>query len=65
MVTGSWMSDKLKTRQTDRGKPIAWCRKLVNQRIGRIRRMFRWAASEELVVVSVYTGQRSRSAWGA
>jgi len=30
-------------------------RKLINQRIGRIKRVFRWAASEELVPVEVHT----------
>jgi hypothetical protein len=31
-----------------------WCRKLVNQRVGRVRRVFKWAASEQLVPVAVY-----------
>jgi len=31
-----------------------WCRALVNQRIGRVRRMFKWAASEELLPVAVH-----------
>jgi integrase len=30
------------------------CRGVVNQRIGRIKRMFKWAASEELVPATVY-----------
>ena len=45
-----------------------WCRGFINQRVGRIRRMFKWAASEELVSAAVYqalatvTGlQRGRS----
>ena len=33
---------------------VGWCRSLVNQRIGRVRRMFKWAASEELVSVAVH-----------
>jgi integrase len=32
------------------------CRGVVNQRVGRIRRMFKWAASEELVPHGVYAG---------
>jgi integrase len=32
-----------------------WSRKLINQRIGRIRRAFKWAASEQLVPVEVHT----------
>lgn len=31
-----------------------WCRKLVNQRVGRVKRVFKWAASEELVPNSVF-----------
>jgi integrase len=31
-----------------------WCRGFINQRIGRVRRMFKWAASEELVPPAVY-----------
>src|SRR5262249_25099753 len=29
-----------------------WCRRLVNQRVGRVKRVFKWAASEELIPVS-------------
>ncbi len=31
-----------------------WCRSLINQRIGRVRRIFKWAAGEELVPFAVY-----------
>ncbi|MHC4694893.1 MAG: tyrosine-type recombinase/integrase [Planctomycetota bacterium] len=31
-----------------------WCRNVVNQRIGIIKRMFKWAASEQLIPASVY-----------
>ncbi len=39
-----------------REKMIAtgWTRKLVNQRVGRVKRVFKWAASEEIVPGSVY-----------
>ena len=30
------------------------CRRLINQRIGRIRRTFKWAAAEELIPVTTY-----------
>ena len=46
-----------------------WCRSLVNQRIGRVRRIFKWAAGEELIPFAAYhaltavTGlQRGRTA---
>jgi integrase len=31
-----------------------WCRSLVNQRVGRVRRVFKWGASEELLSVAVH-----------
>jgi integrase len=31
-----------------------WTRKLINQRVGRVRRVFKWAASEELIAAGVY-----------
>ncbi|MBA4191424.1 MAG: hypothetical protein C0467_25875 [Planctomycetaceae bacterium] len=33
-----------------------WCRRSVNQQTERVRRIFKWAASEELVPTAVYTG---------
>ena len=44
---------KLKTVQRamlDKG----WCRTLVNQRVGRVRRMWKWGAGEELVPFAAY-----------
>ena len=35
------------------------CRTEVNKRVGRIKRVFKWAVSEELIVPSVYEGFRS------
>lgn len=35
-----------------------WCRRLVNQRTDRLKRVFKWAAAEELVPGSVYEGLR-------
>ena len=36
-----------------------WCRSLVNRRINCIRRIFKWAASEELVPVSTFEALRT------
>jgi integrase len=33
---------------------VGWCRSLVNRRVGRVRRVFKWAASEELIPVGVH-----------
>jgi integrase len=32
---------------------VGWSRKLINQRVGRVRRVFKWAVENELVAVSV------------
>ncbi len=31
-----------------------WCRGVVNQRIGRVRRIFKWAVAEELILPAIY-----------
>jgi integrase len=36
-----------------------WCRGLVNRRIGRVRHVFKWATSEQLVPPSVYAALRT------
>jgi integrase len=33
---------------------LGWCRSQINIRVGRVRRVFKWAASEQLVPVAVY-----------
>jgi hypothetical protein len=36
-----------------------WCRTLINRRVERVRRAFRWAAAEELVPAAVYQAMRT------
>ncbi|MDB5314015.1 MAG: site-specific tyrosine recombinase XerD [Gemmataceae bacterium] len=38
----------------DRMIAAGWCRRLINQRVGRVRRVFKWAASEQLVPVTTF-----------
>lgn len=40
---------------------LGWCRGVINQRVGRIVRAFKWAASEELVPVIAFQAQRTVS----
>jgi integrase len=49
MASGSWMNEEEKAKAQKRGKPIAWCRNVVNKQINRLKTVFRWAESEELV----------------
>ncbi|MEZ6073573.1 MAG: hypothetical protein R3C10_25665 [Pirellulales bacterium] len=44
---------KLKTVQREMIK-LGWSRRYLNRQVGRIRRIFKWAASEELVSPSVH-----------
>jgi integrase len=36
-----------------------WCRKLVNQRVGRVVRVFKWGASQELIPVTIFEALRT------
>lgn len=38
---------------------LGWCRSLINRRVDRVKRVFKWAASEELVPVSVHQALRT------
>jgi integrase len=52
MATGNWMTPEEKMTAQEHGRPIGWCRNVVNRRITRIKTVFRWAESEELVPAS-------------
>jgi integrase len=49
MADGSWMTAEEKAKAEKQRRPIGWCRNVVNRRIVRVRTMFKWAESEELV----------------
>jgi hypothetical protein len=38
---------------------LGWCRSLINRRVDRIKRAFKWAASEELVPVAIHQALRT------
>jgi integrase len=59
------MTSPLERNLANQGTPknkvdptVGWCRKLVNQRTGRLRRLFKWAVSEQLLPVAVYEALR-------
>jgi integrase len=56
MVEGSWLTDKEKAKRLKLGQKLQYCRGVVNQRVGRIRRMYRWGVENELVAPSVLQG---------
>jgi integrase len=53
---GGWMTELEKAEQLKRGKPVGRSRGVTNQRVGLVRRMFRWAVENELVPPSVLHG---------
>jgi integrase len=56
MATGSWLSDEEKEKATKAGREIGLARGTVNSRIGRIKAMFAWAVSLQLIPASVHYG---------
>lgn len=59
MITGSYLTEKEKEKRAKMGRPVTLCRGVVNQRVGRIRHMFRWAVSKELLPPEVLKGLES------
>jgi integrase len=53
MVSGSWMTDEERQHPQRRGK-VGWSRQLVNQRIGRVKRIWQWAELVRMVPVGSY-----------
>src|SRR5208337_2656039 len=54
MISGSWLTEAEKENRQKNGHKLNWARGVANQRIGRIRRMFRWAVENELIPAPVY-----------
>lgn len=54
MISGIWLTSEEKERRRRNGNACQVSRKVVNQRIGRIKRAFKWAVREELIDVAVY-----------
>jgi integrase len=42
-----------------------WCRNVINNRIGRVKRVFKWAASEQLIPGSVHLDLMTVTGWQA
>lgn len=53
MMTGSWASEEHKAK-LPRGCRWKCCRRTANQRLGRLKRIFRWGARKELIPWEVY-----------
>jgi integrase len=53
MATGAWLTDEEKEERQKHGQRIDLARRTVAQRVGRIRRFFKWAVSEDHIPVTV------------
>jgi hypothetical protein len=49
MITGAWLSDEERAERAARGKPAGYCRRVLNRNLVRLRTMFRWLETEELL----------------
>ena len=49
MASGSWMTPEDLEERKEKGKPSNWSRKTINRNLVRIKTVFAWAESEELV----------------
>jgi integrase len=54
MIDGSWMTEAEKKKWTQAGRKIGLTRTTVNERIGRIKMMFRWAAEMMIAPAAVF-----------
>jgi integrase len=55
------MTPEEQSMAQQKGHSVGWCRNVVNRRIARIKTMFKWAESEELVEASTYQALRTVS----
>ena len=56
MVSGSWLSDVERAGCTKANRPIGMARSTCNKNVNRIKLLFKWAASMELILASVAHG---------
>lgn len=54
MLAGSWLNAEEKVARQKNGNALTCSRKTVNHRMRRIRKAFKWSASQELVALEVY-----------
>ena len=54
MIDGTWHTEAEQQEWTEKGRKIGLARKSINERIGRIKLMFKWGASVGIVPASVW-----------
>lgn len=53
LVSGSWLSADDRAKRIKEGRPIGMARSTVNKNVNRIKQVFKWGASQELISASV------------
>ncbi len=61
MVSGSWMTDGERANRTKSHQAIGLARTTANRQCGRVKQLFKWAASNELIPATVFHGLQSVS----
>jgi integrase len=56
MVSGSWLSDAERAERVKAGRPIGMARSTCNKNVNRVKLLFKWAGSMEMVPSSVPHG---------
>jgi integrase len=56
MIDSSWLTPSEQVSRERAGVPLILSRRLVNQRMGRVKHLFKWGVEEELVPPSVFHG---------
>jgi integrase len=54
MVSGSWLNEDERSRRLKGNRPIGLARTTCNRDVGRIKLLFKWGSSVELIPASVY-----------
>ncbi|MSU80692.1 MAG: hypothetical protein EXS16_21715 [Gemmataceae bacterium] len=61
MVSGNWMTDSERANRTKAHQAVGLARTTANRQCGRVKLLYKWAASNELVPASVFHGLQSVS----
>jgi hypothetical protein len=54
LIDGTWLTPEERAGRETRGRPTRLCRKVINQRVEHIKRVFAWAVGEQLIPPTVH-----------
>ena len=61
MVNGSWLTDEERANRPKAHQAVGLARTTANRQCGRVKQLFKWAASNELIPATVFHGLQSVS----